>query len=89
MDFKYGDLIIKCHQCGNEEVIEELVTEGRAVYLFNNDDSFLKLECTKCNITMEMKLVRTTSPEKPDDEDIIEEIKNEELQKETPKEEDL
>ena len=39
--FKYGSLIIKCHQCGNEEVIEDLVTDGRDIYLFNHDDSFL------------------------------------------------
>ena len=56
MDFKYGDLIVKCHQCGGEEVIEELVTDGRAIYLFNREDSFVKLNCTKCDITMEMRI---------------------------------
>lgn len=57
MDFKYGDLIIKCHQCGEVQVVEELVTEGRCLYLFNKDDSYIKLHCPKCDITMEMCIV--------------------------------
>jgi ribosomal protein S27E len=82
-DFKYGDLVIKCHQCGNEELIEELVTDGRAIYLFNNNDSFLKLHCTKCDITMEMTLRPSTNP--PDEDILI----DEELQEEITQEEDL
>ena len=56
-DFRYGDLIIKCHQCGNIKVVEEMVTDGRAIYLFNKKDSWLRLTCPECNITMEMCLV--------------------------------
>lgn len=56
-DFKYGDLIIKCHQCGNVKVVEEMVTDGRAIYLFNKKDSYLRLICPECNVTMEMCLV--------------------------------
>jgi hypothetical protein len=78
--FKYGSLIIKCHQCGNEEIIEDLVTDGRAIYLFNHDDSFLKLECKKCDIMMEMSL-------KPSANAPEEEIDYEELPKETSAEE--
>jgi len=54
MDFKYGDLVIKCHQCGEIQEIEHLVTDGRCIYLFNKDDSYIKLHCPKCDITMEM-----------------------------------
>ena len=57
MDFKYGDLIIKCHQCGEVQVVEELVTEGRCLYLFNKNHSYVKLHCPKCDITMEMCIV--------------------------------
>ena len=57
MEFKYGNLVIKCHQCGEVQVIEELVTDGRCLYLFNKDDSYMKLHCPKCDITMEMCIV--------------------------------
>lgn len=82
MNFKYGDLVVKCHQCGGEEILEPLVTDGRALYLFNHDDSYLKLTCTKCDITMEMKIIPN---EKANEElkDIIIEETNEELQGET------
>jgi uncharacterized Zn finger protein len=78
--FKYGSLIIKCHQCGNEEVMEDLVTDGRAIYLFNHDDSFLKLHCTKCDITMEMSLKPSVNApeEEIDYEELPEEITAEE-----------
>ena len=60
-DFRYGDLIIKCHQCGNIKVVEEMVTDGRAIYLFNKKDSWLRLTCPECNITMEMCLIPNES----------------------------
>jgi hypothetical protein len=83
MDFKYGDLIIKCHQCGEVQVVEELVTEGRCLYLFNKDDSYIKLHCPKCDITMEMSIVPNEATN-AEAEDVIEdatiEDTNEELQ---------
>jgi len=59
-DFKYGNLVVKCHQCGGEELIETMVVEGRAIYLFNKTESFVKLHCPKCNIDMSMKINEVT-----------------------------
>jgi len=73
MDFKYGELIVKCHQCGDVQILEEYVTDGRAIYLFNKDDSYLRLHCPKCDITMEMCL----QPSKIEDAEIIEETSKE------------
>ena len=79
MDFKYGDLVIKCHQCGDEEILEEMITDGRAIYLFNKNDSYLRLHCSKCDITMEMSII----PSKvADDAEILEETKNEVIENE-------
>ena len=73
-DFLYGDLIIRCNQCGNEQLVEEMVTDGRAIYIFNKYDSSLKLSCDKCKISMEM-LIRES--EVIDDElKEINELKN-------------
>ena len=98
-NFKYGDLIIKCHQCGNEEIVEELVTDGRAVYLFNHDESFLKLHCTKCDITMEMSLKPSANPpldeEDVTDAEILDEstdenyVEDEKLQEEITEEKNI
>lgn len=99
MDFKYGNLIIKCHQCGEEQLIEELVTDGRCLYLFNKDDSYIKLHCPKCDITMEMRIIPDVeaNAEYADDlanvemsvvnEDEI--VVNEELQENSPSEETI
>lgn len=83
MDFKYGDLQIKCHQCGGVQLLEELVTEGRCVYLFNKDDSFIKLHCPECDITMEMCIVPNVvaNAEYEDSIKVVE--TNEELQEES------
>lgn len=87
MDFMYGTLIIKCHQCGYTETVEEKITDGRAIYLFNRDDSTLTLSCPQCNIKMEMTIVPDEEANKEFNDIIVEEVKNEELQEETPKEE--
>jgi ribosomal protein S27E len=79
-DFKYGDLIVKCHQCGNIQVVEELITDGRAIYIFNKKDSWFRLSCPECNITMEMSMRPSVNVE-------IEEVKNEELPQESSSEE--
>lgn len=68
MDFKYGNLVIKCHQCGGVQVIEELVTEGRCLYLFNKADSYVKLHCPDCDITMEMVILPDDEANASDDE---------------------
>jgi len=82
--FKYGDLITKCHQCGGEQLIEELITDGRAIYLFNHDDSYIKLHCPDCNITMEMRIVPNDKANTEIEDVIVEEliVPNEELQEE-------
>ena len=67
LDFRFGDLIVKCHQCGYTEVMESMVTDGRAVYLFNKNDSYLKLHCPKCDITMEMRIQPTANVDEPDE----------------------
>lgn len=89
LDFKYGDLIVKCHQCGAKTILEEAVTDGRAIYLFNKNDSYLKLHCDKCNITMEMCMEPSVSVNIPTVEeelksDKIEEVEYEELPQEAP-----
>ena len=89
-EFKYGDLIVKCHQCGGEEILEALVTDGRALYLFNHDDSYVRLNCPKCNITMEMKMIPSVNPPEDIVDDFIEDvtpIENEELPQEVTAEE--
>ncbi len=55
--FKYGDLIIRCCQCGDKQVVESMVQDGRAIYLFNTADSSLRLSCDKCKVAMEMLIV--------------------------------
>lgn len=94
MDFKYGDLIVRCGKCGEEQLIEEMVTDGRAIYLFNQVDSYLKLNCPKCDISMEMRMVesKNVDPELLIEEaQIVEEInktiENEELPQESSTEE--
>lgn len=84
---KYGDLIVKCHQCGGTQLREPLITDGRAIYLFNHDDSYLMLSCPDCNISMEMRIVPNDKAnaeleDKIEDAEIVE--INEELPKEGP-----
>lgn len=95
MNFKYGDLIVKCGQCGDEQLIEEAVTDGRAIYLFNDTDSYLRLKCDKCETSMEMRMRESTNID-PDllieDATILEEtvnpiVQDEELPKEVTTEE--
>jgi hypothetical protein len=88
MTFKYGDLVIKCHQCGNIEVVEEMVTDGRALYLFNTEGSWIKLHCPVCDITMEMSLQpnEKANAEYAEETNVIEKT-NEELPKESITEE--
>jgi ribosomal protein S27E len=86
-DFKYGDLTIKCHQCGLEQVIEELVTDGRAIYLFNNHNSFIKLHCPDCDITMEMSLKPNDVANKEIEDNVEDIVPDEELPQESPTEE--
>lgn len=86
-DFKYGDLIIKCHQCGKIQIVEELVTDGRAVYIFNKKDSWFRLHCPDCNITMEMSIQpnEKANAEIKDEVELIE--TNEKFSQESPPEE--
>ena len=76
-DFKYGNLIIKCHQCNGVQLLEEMVTDGRAIYLFNKKDSYLRLTCPECNITMEMCLVPNEKAN-TEIEDVVELIETDE-----------
>jgi uncharacterized Zn finger protein len=87
MDFKYGDLIIKCYQCGSVQLVEELIDQGRCIYLFNQDDSSLKLHCPECDTTMEMRIVPNEKANAEFAEDIVEIASDEELQEESPAEE--
>jgi len=84
MDFKYGTLVIKCHQCGESQVIEELVADGRCIYLFNKDDSYIRLHCPSCNITMEMVIEpdEEANAEYADSVETVDVEKNEEFQEE-------
>jgi len=84
MDFKYGTLVIKCHQCGESQVIEELVADGRCIYLFNKDDSYIKLHCPSCNITMEMVIEPDEKANAEFADEVVEtdEIENEKFQEE-------
>ena len=86
MDFKYGNLCIKCHQCGNIQIVEELVTDGRAIYLFNKEDSYIKLNCPECDITMEMCIVPNEEANAEFNDTNLEKT-NEELPKEVATEE--
>jgi hypothetical protein len=70
--FKYGTLVISCAQCGNETVLEDMVQDGRAVYLFNVEGNSLKLHCPVCDITMEMSI----KPSKNVPEDDLEELED-------------
>ena len=77
LDFKYGTLIIKCNKCGNEQICEDLVTDGRAIYLFNKEDSLLKLNCPTCDISIEMR-IRPSINIPVEDEELPQEITAEE-----------
>jgi ribosomal protein S27E len=75
--FQFGDMIIKCHQCGKEQILEELVTDGRAIYLYNVEGNGLKLTCPDCDITMEMCIKPSeNTPEK----ELEDELDSEELE---------
>ena len=78
MDFPYGDLVVICNQCGNKQVLETMVTDGRAIYLFNKNDSYLKLKCDKCNASMEIRM-------EPNTEDLTESHGDRESQSSEPK----
>ena len=86
--FDVGDLIIKCHQCGETQLVESLVRDGRAIYLFTTHDSSLKLTCPKCKITMEMTIVPTEFEDETEEELLKEgEQKDEELSEKSSSEE--
>ncbi len=82
-EFKYGDLVVVCGACGDIQVLEELVTVGRAIYIFNRDDSYLHLECPKCGISMDMRM----RPSENIDDELKEDQADEKLQEESPAEE--
>ena len=91
MDFKYGDLVVTCGQCGNTETLDTYVTDGIDIMLFNKHDSYFRMKCTSCGSSLDIRLV----PSKDADDDILtttdEEIinteVNEELSQENPIEE--
>jgi hypothetical protein len=88
MDFPMGDLVIRCLKCGNRKVLEEGVTDGRGIYLFNRHDSAFGMSCPICEIGLEIRL--EPSIEIPTAEEELKEINeedNEELQTSTPVEE--
>lgn len=62
MDFKYGDIILDCPQCGTRTILAENLVDGRAIYLFQRHDSYVRLECPNCKIALEMRMIESTNP---------------------------
>lgn len=94
MDFPYGDLVVICNQCGNKQVLETMVTDGRAIYLFNKNDSYLKLKCDKCGASMEIRMEPNTDIgsedlTEPQSSEPIIETNNEEFPEKSPTEESI
>lgn len=61
--FDYGDLILKCHKCGREQIMDTKISNGIQITLLTNTKSFLKLKCDECDNYMELKFTETTPPE--------------------------
>lgn len=62
MDFKYGDIILDCPQCGTRTILAENLVDGRAIYLFQRHDSYVRLECPNCKIALEMRMIESANP---------------------------
>lgn len=62
MDFKYGDIILDCPQCGTRTILAENLVDGRAIYLFQRHDSYVRLECPNCKVALEMRMIESTNP---------------------------
>jgi len=88
MDFKYGDLVTECGQCGHIDTIDTYITSGIDIMLFNKHDSFFRVKCTNCGAEITVRLVPSANA----DEDIITPVtvnNDEELPQESPSEETI
>ena len=70
MDFKYGDIILDCPQCGTRTILAENLVDGRAIYLFQRHDSYVRLECPNCKIALEMRMIESANPPVEEVEDV-------------------
>jgi len=89
LDFKYGDVVLKCHNCNTITTFEPNVKEGRALYLVQKNDVYYKFECPSCKVALEIRMIPSVNPptDNEDEIEIIEEDTNEELQEEGLEEE--
>jgi hypothetical protein len=78
--FKYGDLVVYCHECGSTQVLARGIENGLQMTLLTNPDSFIELACDKCPAKMKMFFVRGQKPKK------VKAKKNENIQEENKEE---
>jgi len=59
--FEYGDLTLIC-SCGHTKILHSNVQHGVNFYLFNNDESYIELECDECKSNLSLKLRPALEP---------------------------
>jgi hypothetical protein len=52
--FEYGDLWLRCSNCGFEEVVEKGIKDGIQFVLPTTEEHKLKLGCSKCGVSLVM-----------------------------------
>jgi len=75
-----GDLVITCHNCGHENLLQKGIENGIRIDLFTNNTQEIRLECTECNSAMSMHFVMSEDAEifvPPTQEEIDAKIKAE------------
>ena len=56
-NFTKGDLVVTCHNCGNEDLLSAGVEHGIQVVLPTNNWHEVRLTCSKCNSAMSLHFV--------------------------------
>jgi formate dehydrogenase maturation protein FdhE len=83
--FEWGDLVIKC-KCGHEQIIGKSIQHGLQLVLQTREDSFIQLECNKCNSYLKLHFIEGIMPPEPPK---TEEVANESVQEENKQEQSL
>ncbi len=52
--WEYGDLYLTCSHCGNHESVEKGIKDGLQFVLPTTDEHKLKLQCSKCGVSLMM-----------------------------------
>jgi len=67
--FPYGDLVKICRKCGHIQTLDKQIKSGIQITLLTNTQSFLHLECEKCDSGMELRFSECEAPIEEEVED--------------------